>query len=99
MEPNALAAKRLANVLGRKEGSQANGLHHALRALAGQRKGHAQMSAMNYDEATNHLLMQWDHKLLSKLLPEDFGTVASGGGGGDPCACCPSACCPFACCC
>ena len=53
--PDAAAAKRLDRVLGRKDDGQGPGLHHALRLMAGKRKGDADMSAMSYDQATNHL--------------------------------------------
>jgi len=82
--PDAAAAMRLDKVLGRKASARAPGLHHALKEKAKQRKGDAEMSLMSYDDATTHLLKQWDLLLLSKLLPDDFGTVASGDGGGDP---------------
>ena len=39
---------------------------------------------MSFNDATTHLLKQWDLLPLSELLPGDFGCTASGGGGGDP---------------
>ena len=85
VEVDAAAARRLDLVLGRKGTGRACGLHHALKEMAKQRKGNAEMRAMSFEDATTHLLKQWDKQLLSELLPDDFGTVASGGGGGgDP---------------
>ena len=84
MAPDVAAAVRLDKVLGRTRQGRASGLHHALAAAVGRRTRDAEMSAMSYNDATNHLLKQWDLLPLSNHLPDDFGCTAPGGGGGDP---------------
>ena len=79
-QPDAKAVERLRLLLARKaSGSQPPGLDGALRFRVGQRRQEQEMAHMSYDEATAHILKQWD------LLPLefDFG-VAAGDGGGEP---------------
>ena len=81
------AAKRLHQALTRKGGVRAPGLDVALRWKVGQRAHDPVLKSMDFAQATEYLLKQWD------LLPLQFdfpvaragaARASAAGGGGDP---------------
>ena len=74
--PSPLEMKRLQMLLAR-EGSPV-GLWPRFREQVRKRERDSEMAAMDYEQATTHLLKRWD------LLPFIFDFGVAAGGGGDP---------------